>query len=69
MSGGCSMPGLPPVAELASLGVARVSAGSQIAQSALGVARTAATQFLVEGRYDAMSERTAQYAELNAIFE
>ena len=61
-------PGLPPVAALAALGVRRVSAGSGIAQAALGVARQAATQFLAEGRYDAMLDRSAQYAELNALF-
>ncbi|HSL34698.1 MAG TPA: isocitrate lyase/phosphoenolpyruvate mutase family protein [Candidatus Limnocylindrales bacterium] len=61
-------PGLPPVAELAALGVARVSAGSGIAQAALGLARDAATQFLAEGRYDAIAGRTMQFTELNAIF-
>jgi len=60
--------GLPPVAELAHLGVRRISAGSAIDQAALGLVRQAASQFLVEGRYDAMLNRSAQYAELNALF-
>ena len=62
------VPRLPPVAELAELGVHRVSAGSAIAQAALGVARQAAARFLAEGRYDLMLDRSAQYAELNALF-
>jgi 2-methylisocitrate lyase-like PEP mutase family enzyme len=61
-------PNLPPVAELRKLGVARVSAGSAIAQAAYGIARRGATQFLGEGRYDAMFETTAAYADMNALF-
>jgi len=61
-------PGLPPVAELAALGVRRVSAGSAIAQAAHGVTMHAATQLLTEGRYDAMFGTTVAYGELNALF-
>ena len=57
------VPGLAPIAELQRLGVRRVSAGSAIAQAAYGVARRAAAQFLDEGRYDAMSDRLADYGE------
>jgi len=63
------VPGLPPVAELGPLGVARVSAGSAIAQAALAVVRDAARQFLDEGRYDAMSGRTIDYPTLNALHD
>lgn len=62
------VPGLAPVAELAGLGVARVSAGSGIAQAAAGIARRAATEFLADGRYASMLERDADYATLNALF-
>jgi len=61
-------PSLPSIAELAALGVRRISAGAAIAQAALGITRRAAMQLLVEGRYDAMFETTAAYGELNALF-
>ena len=61
-------PGLPPVAELRTLGVRRVSAGSGLAQAAYGVVRRAATQLLVDGRYDAIVELAAPFAELNALY-
>ena len=62
------VPRLPPVAELATLGVRRVSAGAAIAQAAYAIARRAATRFLTDGVYDAMFEATADYTELNALF-
>ena len=62
------MPGLAPVAELARLGVARVSAGSGIAQAAAGIARKATLEFLDDGRYDTILERDADYGMLNALF-
>jgi 2-methylisocitrate lyase-like PEP mutase family enzyme len=62
------MPGLAPVAELQGLGVRRVSAGSGIAAAALGVTQRATQQFLEDGRYDAMLEQGANYAEMNALF-
>ncbi len=34
-----ALPGLPPVGELAALGVRRLSAGSALAQAALGLTR------------------------------
>jgi 2-methylisocitrate lyase-like PEP mutase family enzyme len=62
------VPHLPPVAELAALGVRRVSAGSAIAQAAYGCARRAAQRLLGDGRYDAMFETTINYGETNALF-
>jgi 2-methylisocitrate lyase-like PEP mutase family enzyme len=59
---------LPPVAELGRLGVARVSAGSAIAQAAYGTVRRATTQFLDEGRYDAMYESDIDYGQVNDLF-
>jgi 2-methylisocitrate lyase-like PEP mutase family enzyme len=60
--------GLPSVAELAAFGVARISAGSGIAQTAAGIARRAATEFLEDGRYDTILERDADYGTMNALF-
>src|SRR5262249_60243854 len=62
------VPRLPPVAELAALGVRRVSAGAAVAQAAYAVARRAATRFLNDGGAHASFEATADYAELNALF-
>lgn len=61
------VPGLAPIAELQSLGVRRVSAGSAIAQTAYGFARRAAVEFLGKGSYDAMSETRADYGEMNGL--
>lgn len=44
-------PGAPPVAELAALGVARVSAGSSVALAAYAVVRRAARELLDTGTY------------------
>ncbi|MER8004525.1 isocitrate lyase/phosphoenolpyruvate mutase family protein [Streptomyces sp. NPDC094149] len=48
-------PGALPVTELASLGVARVSIGSEVAQAAYAVARRAARALLEKGTYDALA--------------
>ncbi|MFJ9723750.1 isocitrate lyase/phosphoenolpyruvate mutase family protein [Streptomyces sp. NPDC101209] len=48
-------PGALPVTELASLGVARVSVGSEVAQAAYAVARAAARELLEKGTYDSLS--------------
>jgi 2-methylisocitrate lyase-like PEP mutase family enzyme len=61
-------PVLPPVAELAALGVRRVSAGAAIAQAAAGITQRAARQLLHEGRYDAMLEAPVDYGRMNALF-
>jgi 2-methylisocitrate lyase-like PEP mutase family enzyme len=60
--------GLPPVATLAELGVARVSAGSGIAQIAAGVARKVATEFLAGHLEPFADERGIDYGQLNALF-
>jgi 2-methylisocitrate lyase-like PEP mutase family enzyme len=62
------VPNLPPVAELARLGVRRVSAGQTIAQLAYAMARRAATELLEVGTYDAMCTAGIPYRELNALF-
>ena len=63
------VPGLPPLPELASLGVRRVSAGSAVVLGAYGRTRRAVERFLREGRFDTMLERAIGYAEMNALFE
>nr|WP_168498153.1 isocitrate lyase/phosphoenolpyruvate mutase family protein [Streptomyces sp. RLB1-33]QIY74913.1 isocitrate lyase/phosphoenolpyruvate mutase family protein [Streptomyces sp. RLB1-33] len=59
-------PGAPPVAELAALGVARISAGSSIAQAAHAVVRRAARELLSAGTYDSLTGGL-DYAELNTV--
>ncbi|MFE9811642.1 isocitrate lyase/phosphoenolpyruvate mutase family protein [Streptomyces sp. NPDC005227] len=59
-------PGAPPVAELAALGVARVSAGSGIAQAAHALVRRAARELLDTGTYGAMAGGF-DYGELNSL--
>lgn len=63
-----ALPALPGVDALQQLGVRRVSTGSAIAQAAYGISQRAATRFLREGRYEAMFEHGADYAQLNALF-
>jgi 2-methylisocitrate lyase-like PEP mutase family enzyme len=48
-------PGAPTVAELAAVGVRRISVGTAIAQAASGVAHQAATELLTKGTYDALA--------------
>ncbi|MFI1564876.1 isocitrate lyase/phosphoenolpyruvate mutase family protein [Streptomyces sp. NPDC020490] len=59
-------PGAPPVAELAALGVARVSAGSSIAQAAYALARRAARELLGAGTYGSLADGM-DYGELNSL--
>jgi 2-methylisocitrate lyase-like PEP mutase family enzyme len=58
-------PGAPTVAELAAVGVARISLGSGIAQAAYAVAARAATEMLTAGTYDA-SLGGIDYGTMNA---
>lgn len=60
-------PALPTTTELASLGVRRLSAGSAIAQAALGRAAALATGFLREGRGEVPAEGALTHRELNAL--
>ncbi|HTO52877.1 MAG TPA: isocitrate lyase/phosphoenolpyruvate mutase family protein [Myxococcota bacterium] len=62
------VPGLAPVAELQSLGVRRVSAGSALAQSAFAQVRRATQQLLKEGRFELLTERGVTHPELNGLF-
>lgn len=62
------VPNLPSLAELARLGVRRVSAGAAIAQAVHGLTRRLAKQLLGDGGYGAMFEGAAAYPEMNALF-
>ncbi|MER6349453.1 isocitrate lyase/PEP mutase family protein [Streptomyces sp. NPDC001595] len=59
-------PGAPTVAELAALGVARVSVGAGLAQAAHALVRRAARELLDAGTYDALAEGV-DYGELNEL--
>jgi 2-methylisocitrate lyase-like PEP mutase family enzyme len=60
-------PGAPPIPELESMGVRRVSVGSQIIRATLAVARDAARELLEKGTYGGFLDRTIPYAELNNL--
>lgn len=59
-------PGAPAVAELAGLGVARVSVGSGIAQAVHALVRDAARELLAEGTYASLAGGL-DYGELNGL--
>jgi 2-methylisocitrate lyase-like PEP mutase family enzyme len=60
--------GLPPLAELQSLGVRRVSAGSRITQAAYRVTRETATALLRDGNFAPLVDPAPIHPELNALF-
>jgi 2-methylisocitrate lyase-like PEP mutase family enzyme len=62
------VPGLPSNELLQARGVRRLSAGSAIAQAALGRVARLAGEFLA-GRADEMFANTAEYGELNRLFQ
>ncbi|GAA3847766.1 isocitrate lyase/phosphoenolpyruvate mutase family protein [Streptomyces coacervatus] len=59
-------PGAPPVADLAALGVARVSIGSGIAQAAHALVHRAARELLEAGTYGALADGL-DYGKLNTL--
>ncbi|MFD8795686.1 isocitrate lyase/phosphoenolpyruvate mutase family protein, partial [Streptomyces vinaceus] len=61
-------PGAPPVAELGSLGVARVSLGSGVASAAYDVVRRAAEELIAGGTYTAL-DGGLPYGELNTLLK
>ncbi len=60
-------PGAPTTAELAALGVARVSLGSAIAQAAYGLFRSVAREVLATGTWSAALIDAVDYVELNEL--
>ncbi|MYW69428.1 isocitrate lyase/phosphoenolpyruvate mutase family protein [Streptomyces sp. SID8379] len=59
-------PGVPSVAELGAVGVARVSLGSGVAQAAYATARRAAGELLASGGYDALADGL-DFADVNSL--
>ncbi|MFJ2033379.1 isocitrate lyase/phosphoenolpyruvate mutase family protein [Streptosporangium sp. NPDC087985] len=59
-------PGAPAVATLADLGVARISLGSSIAETAYAVARRAALELFGSGTYTALAG-ALDYSEVNVL--
>jgi 2-methylisocitrate lyase-like PEP mutase family enzyme len=59
--------GLPVVAELERIGVARLSVGSGIMRATLALARDAARELLQHGTYSAFTDRTIPHAEVNEL--
>ncbi|GAA4254206.1 isocitrate lyase/PEP mutase family protein [Dactylosporangium darangshiense] len=58
--------GTPPVAELAALGVARVSLGSWVAEAAYALARRAAREAYTAGTYTTLAD-AYDFGELNTL--
>jgi 2-methylisocitrate lyase-like PEP mutase family enzyme len=61
-------PGVPSIAELHALGVARVSIGSGASRAALGLVRRIASE-LREGSYASMFADQIPYAKVNRMLE
>jgi 2-methylisocitrate lyase-like PEP mutase family enzyme len=62
-----AMKGLPPLPELARLGVARVSLGSGPMRAALTVVRRVAQELQGPGTYASLTDDVVTYAELQAL--
>lgn len=60
--------GLPAADELAKLGVRRLSAGSSISQSVLGLAQQLGRDFLENGRSEALTQNSLGYPQIQALF-
>jgi len=61
-------PGLPPARELEALGVRRLSAGSNLAESAYARIASLTQAFLRDGASDPLCDDAMPYADLNALF-
>ncbi len=61
--------GLPSLAELKTLGVRRLSAGTGISRAAFEATRAAAAQFLADGDSDTLVARGGAPSDLNALFK
>jgi 2-methylisocitrate lyase-like PEP mutase family enzyme len=64
-----AMPGCPPIPELESLGVRRISQGSGPARAALKTAQTIARELLDRGTYSSYHDAAVSYPDANALFE
>jgi len=59
--------GLPPVAELKRLGVARVSFGPSASYSAMGLLRRISKEVLEAGTFSGLVDGAISFDELNAL--
>ena len=59
--------GLPRAAELRSLGVRRLSAGSDIAEASLGRVRSLVAAFLKDGASEPLAEGAIAYPDVQAL--
>ena len=59
--------GTPPIADLAALGVARVSVGSGPMRAALALVRDVAHELKTKGTYAAFTDRALPFAEVDAL--
>jgi 2-methylisocitrate lyase-like PEP mutase family enzyme len=59
--------GLPRAPELESLGVRRLSAGSDVAEAALGRARSLVAAFLADGASEPLAEGAMPYPDVQAL--
>jgi 2-methylisocitrate lyase-like PEP mutase family enzyme len=62
-------PGMPPVADLQRIGIARLSVGSGIMRATLAVARDAADELLQKGTYNTFLDRNIPYHEVNELMK
>ena len=62
-------PGMPPVADLQHIGIARLSVGSAIMRATLAVARYAADELLQKGTYHTFLDRNIPYSEVNELMK
>lgn len=61
-------PGTSPIAELARLGVRRVSVGSGPVRAVMGLVDLIGRELLESGTYEEMGEKAIPYPEANALF-
>jgi 2-methylisocitrate lyase-like PEP mutase family enzyme len=62
-------PGMPPVADLQRIGIARLSVGSAIMRATLALARDAANELLQKGTYQTFLDRNIPYNEVNELMK
>jgi 2-methylisocitrate lyase-like PEP mutase family enzyme len=62
-------PGMPPVADLQLIGIARLSVGSGIMRATLALARDAADELLQKGTYNTFLDRNIPYNEVNELMK
>jgi 2-methylisocitrate lyase-like PEP mutase family enzyme len=61
--------GMPSVADLQRIGIARLSVGSTIMRATLAVARDAADELLQKGTYNTFLDRNIPYHEVNELMK